>query len=190
MKTPLRIAAWFVEHLTEGLAGDLEEEFRNGRSAAWYRRQAILAILSSLFAAFRRGWLYGFLAFLWAIAADLLENGVLRYTHWWIPMPWPWSLVSEISAHAAVHFCLAAAGLFLVLLPSVRFRVSRFPPRARAALLLLLAGEIAIVAALQTATLPMFSGAADPFLCFLAALLSVPGAVPPRSLVGDGAVSQ
>lgn len=48
-KNPPTIATWMLEHLTvgrkdEALAGDLLEEFRCGRPAAWYWRQVLVAI--------------------------------------------------------------------------------------------------------------------------------------------------
>jgi hypothetical protein len=46
---PPALATWLVEHLipgdNEALTGDLIEQFRQGRSIAWYWRQAIVAIL-------------------------------------------------------------------------------------------------------------------------------------------------
>ena len=47
---PPSAAAWLLEHLggeNEALAGDLLEEFRRGRSAAWYWRQVLVAIVVS-----------------------------------------------------------------------------------------------------------------------------------------------
>jgi hypothetical protein len=50
---PIALATWMLEHLTfgstnESLAGDLLEELRSGRSAGWYWRQALSAIVVSL----------------------------------------------------------------------------------------------------------------------------------------------
>jgi hypothetical protein len=49
---PPRLAAWLLERLASGptresLIGDLEEKYRGGRSAVWYWRQAIVAMLLS-----------------------------------------------------------------------------------------------------------------------------------------------
>jgi len=49
MRRPPRLASWLVEHLAsryqrEALLGDLFEEYRCGRSRAWYWRQAALAL--------------------------------------------------------------------------------------------------------------------------------------------------
>jgi len=50
---PPALATWLVEHLVPGdkreaLSGDLLEQFNQGRSAAWYWRQVLLAILVGL----------------------------------------------------------------------------------------------------------------------------------------------
>ena len=48
-KHPPRLAAFLLNHLTDNgpLAGDLEEEYRGGRSAAWYWRQVAFAIFAA-----------------------------------------------------------------------------------------------------------------------------------------------
>jgi len=48
------LATWMLEHLTppprnESLSGDLLEEFQSGRSAGWYWRQVVSAIVVRLF---------------------------------------------------------------------------------------------------------------------------------------------
>jgi hypothetical protein len=45
---PPRLASLLLNYLTDNapLAGDLEEEYRAGRSAAWYWRQVLLAVLA------------------------------------------------------------------------------------------------------------------------------------------------
>jgi hypothetical protein len=47
---PPRLATWLLQHLAssprrESLVGDLIEQYRNGRSATWYWRQVLTAIL-------------------------------------------------------------------------------------------------------------------------------------------------
>jgi hypothetical protein len=49
-RTPPRLAAWLVKHFgpayhRESLVGDLQEEYQNGRTPAWYWRQAGSALL-------------------------------------------------------------------------------------------------------------------------------------------------
>jgi hypothetical protein len=48
---PPRLATWLLQHLAsspkpESLVGDLIEQYRNGRSATWYWRQVLTAILA------------------------------------------------------------------------------------------------------------------------------------------------
>ena len=49
-RVPPRIAMWLLKHLgpgyrSESLAGDLYEEYQHDRKAAWYWRQATVAIV-------------------------------------------------------------------------------------------------------------------------------------------------
>jgi hypothetical protein len=61
---PLRLLQWILEHLEAGnggdaLTGDLAEEFRSGRSAMWYWRQVIGALLIGWLNAMRSHRLWG-----------------------------------------------------------------------------------------------------------------------------------
>jgi hypothetical protein len=49
IKTPPRVATWLLHHLGpryhgDSLAGDLFEEYQQGRSRTWYWRQVIVAV--------------------------------------------------------------------------------------------------------------------------------------------------
>ena len=49
---PPRVATWLLERLASGpkresLIGDLAEQYRRGRSSAWYWRQVFMALLVS-----------------------------------------------------------------------------------------------------------------------------------------------
>lgn len=60
-KNPPTIATWMLEHLTPGrkkeaLAGDLLEEFRRERPAAWYWRQVLVAIVVGFAEELRTQW--------------------------------------------------------------------------------------------------------------------------------------
>ena len=50
---PPRVAAWLLERLASGptresLIGDLAEQYRRGRSSAWYWRQTLGSILARM----------------------------------------------------------------------------------------------------------------------------------------------
>jgi hypothetical protein len=74
---PPQLATWLLERLTpgnknEGLAGDLVEEFKQGRSVAWYWRQVLGAIGVRFANQLRgQGGAMGF-AIVWTCAAALL----------------------------------------------------------------------------------------------------------------------
>jgi hypothetical protein len=60
-RKPPRLANWLLDRLGPArqnppLAGDLLEEFRRGRSAAWFWRQTLVAILTSLGQSLRLYW--------------------------------------------------------------------------------------------------------------------------------------
>jgi hypothetical protein len=59
---PPALATWMLEHMlwggrNEALAGDLLEEFQRRRSATWYWRQVLGAILASFSSELRADWL-------------------------------------------------------------------------------------------------------------------------------------
>jgi hypothetical protein len=87
-ETPPRAARWMLEHWKAGadreaLAGDLLEEFRAGRGAGWYWRQAMAAVA------------IGFAHELWA--RRLVAAFALLYC---VPMPWLWLCGLVYAAHA------------------------------------------------------------------------------------------
>jgi hypothetical protein len=58
---PPVLASWFIHHVRfakvdDALAGDLLEQFHQGRSSSWYCRQVIFAILVGFATAVRRQW--------------------------------------------------------------------------------------------------------------------------------------
>ena len=75
---PPKLATFLIERLAGGqpvLLGDLEEEYRSGRSRWWYWREALSVIAWSLIGVTRRHPV----KFLRAIAALLIANGVAAY---------------------------------------------------------------------------------------------------------------
>jgi hypothetical protein len=70
---PPALATWLVEHLSRGgkneaLAGDLLEQFSQGRSVAWYWRQALIAIALNFVSKWRILALAGAFTTAWAFA--------------------------------------------------------------------------------------------------------------------------
>ena len=81
MKTtkPPALATWLVEHAcpgppNEALAGDLAEQFSQGRSSYWYWRQALVAVLL--------GYAKDWRLFAWAAAVTLLWAAVVNDGHY------------------------------------------------------------------------------------------------------------
>lgn len=138
---PPAIASWVLEHLTrrtgnEALAGDLAQEFAQGRSAAWYWRQVLLAILVSLVGKLHAAsFVLGF-ALLWSVVVTLfwgryffpseIQLILQRAPSWYAQFSWPWSTIFEISLFAALHTTYAVAGLSTYLLLSGQFNIPGF----------------------------------------------------------------
>jgi hypothetical protein len=90
---PPPLATWLLNHLRHGdedeaLLGDLLEDFRRGRSAAWYWRQVLAAILVGLLQALRHRWATVCFAILWTCGIALL----------FIKNPWPLPQVYSLLA--------------------------------------------------------------------------------------------
>src|ERR1700761_8706539 len=87
-KQPPAAANWLLRHLTlgeanEALAGDLLEEFQDGRSVGWYWSQVLVAVaLSWLRESFARtsvlafAILWSMLAPSWYVWTDKIQNDV------------------------------------------------------------------------------------------------------------------
>ena len=109
---PPSLATWLLEHLirredNEALAGDLSEEFAQGRSVTWYWYQVFVAILVALSKELRTRWV--------TILFAVLVSGVVSYRQiwhsfefeglftWGIKLPWPVSLVFTIALWSAAE---------------------------------------------------------------------------------------
>jgi hypothetical protein len=141
---PPAVATWVLEHadVDEGLAGDLAEQYRNGRSPLWYWRQSLFAtILFSSGTLVTHKWLAvrailtGWLAWAtlslvrhqvpaWLAAMDPAAAGawsapavsVLRYTTW-IAVGW---IVGRLHRPYQAAMVMAYVGFTLMMsLPAV-----------------------------------------------------------------------
>src|SRR5579872_6451628 len=102
---PPLIATWLLDHfvpggLDEGLAGDLCEEFRAGRSTGWYWRQVSSAIAIGMYRAkFGRAavfaLLWSLLAPTWLLMVATVENKAHLSTRFY-RMDWPWSTICDL----------------------------------------------------------------------------------------------
>src|SRR6266478_5687261 len=138
---PPALATWLVEHLmprgrNEGLAGDLLEQFSHGRSAAWYWRQALAAILIGfsrelpmlVVAVGVTGLWVGALAQLIVYGrAWISSTAIESVLGWGVRLPWPASLgfafaftMAFITAINAVPL-LTALSIYLVVMRSFSF---------------------------------------------------------------------
>ena len=89
MKTlePPRLSTWLLErlaprHKRESLVGDLREQYHDGRSVWWFRRQVLTTIVAGVAADIRAHKLLAVRAFVIGCAAFLFllsSYGALRY---------------------------------------------------------------------------------------------------------------
>jgi hypothetical protein len=168
--SPPRLAAWLLDRLTSGpkresLIGDLAEQYRRGRSAAWYWRQVLVAVLVSTtrdirghkLAAVRAvvvswmflipwifftGWLYGSTRF-WVI--DTLRGSARLQDLW-----------NVYQAPLLIMWCLGSA--------MIGWIIARMEPNCRAGMLFVCAASqlpfsvrsVAAIWNLANAGLPFF----------------------------------
>jgi hypothetical protein len=139
MKTsgPPRAAAWLLDHLVPGsmndaLAGDLAEEFGR-RGAAWYWRQVMLAIAIGFLRHIRSECVSIGFSFVWIYASEefIRRSGKWWFgdwwqAAWWIRLPWPWSLVVEVTHGILDALIPLALGLAAYLIAARRFSFRGF----------------------------------------------------------------
>lgn len=137
--TPPRLAVWLLEHLIPGerndaLAGDLLEEFRSGRSAAWYWRQVLSCIAITNTRVVKAHAAALLFAGLWALLGPawfpLARLGTFpRLDHAILNLAWPWSAICHLGLafFFLISFVWAGLLLYLVLesLTVGRFSFSR-----------------------------------------------------------------
>jgi hypothetical protein len=124
---PPATATWLLDHWTPGkrneaLAGDLLEEFQNGRSARWYWSQVILAIALGWFREFlARPGLLAFAA-IWSMAApswfvltDRIQVDAI--TILFSKLVYPWSILGYFALSLIlplIFIWIGAAGYLLL----------------------------------------------------------------------------
>jgi hypothetical protein len=119
------LATWLLEHIVPGekdaIAGDLVEEFRNGRSRAWFWRQALTVIFLALCSESYRQRSAIVFAMLWAGIISVSWRHLLFASQfqslvaWGIRRDWPESMVYSVGIFCAVNVLLVWAGLIVYL---------------------------------------------------------------------------
>jgi hypothetical protein len=124
---PPSTATWLLEHLTPGerneaLAGDLLEEFRNGRSARWYWRQVVMAIVIESFRdtlsnprALAFAALWSMLAPAWLVFTDKIEINTNVFEVFRLHFPWSMLCYLGLSLTTWLIFIWTGVLLYLVL---------------------------------------------------------------------------
>ncbi|TAM81535.1 MAG: hypothetical protein EPN47_12335 [Acidobacteria bacterium] len=124
---PPALAAWMLEHMqwggrNEALAGDLLEEFQRRRSASWYWRQVMGALVASVAGELRQHWkllgLEAVLVLVWTYYSLLF----LRFTQERF-----WALAFEPHGRSLYWVLVRCSGIVALVLPlTVYLAVKRF----------------------------------------------------------------
>ena len=115
-RRPPILADWLLDHLgytrrNAALAGDLLEEFRNGRSAAWYWRQTFSVIANG----FPRH-VASLAPYLLAVSAGYAVQFPLSYALWWFGFPR--EVTKPLWARVCLYALMQAAGWFASAAPT------------------------------------------------------------------------
>ena len=176
---PPALAAWILQHLTPrgdfgheagALAGDLLEEYKCGRSAAWFWRQALAAVAIAWYRRFRASRaavafaaLWSMLAPAWVMLVGRIVSQTLDSTHI-ASIAWPWSSLFPLAESIALNLAFVWAGV-LVFRSSQLARDRKFDSRMlwRSLLLTLTVFNVAYIAGFGVMTLVAHpSSSADP----------------------------
>lgn len=129
---PPRIATWMLEHSAlaencDALAGDLLEEFRAGRSAGWYWRQALYAFVVGWFTrlnARRKALIFALLwstlAPAWAAVIDRVQHASGLREHIW-RMDGQFSTLSAFFIWLLLNLAFLWTGLLVYFLVQAHF---------------------------------------------------------------------
>lgn len=114
-RRPPALAVWLLDRLgytrqNAALAGDLLEEFRNGRSAGWYWRQT-LAVIAAGFSQH----LASIAPYVLAVSAGFAVQFSLSYALW--SLGWPPAVRGSGWAKAGLWTLMQAAGWFAAAAP-------------------------------------------------------------------------
>ena len=127
---PPSLATWMLEHFVpggrdEGLAGDLCEEFRSGRSTIWYWRpvSSVIAIgwyraAGSIGTAAIFALLWSMLAPAWLLAVASVEQHADLGSRFW-RMNWPWSTVCDLGLLLLADVLFIWIGIVLYMGPDL-----------------------------------------------------------------------
>jgi hypothetical protein len=161
---PPSLATWLLEHLlpsggNEPLAGDLSEGYSQGRSAVWYWRQVLVAIMAGFSKELRARWVMLMFA---AIVSSALPWKHIWHSSdfqfvivWGTRLPWPASFffsVAFLSVFEAVVLLVAVS----VYLRAIRsFNLRSFSKGPSIALLILIFGNIGVMSLSVTQLSPL-----------------------------------
>jgi hypothetical protein len=128
-REPPATATWLLEHLTlgkrnEALAGDLLEEFQNGRTAGWYWSQVIVAIALASFRYYLAHPSLPTFAAIWSMAApswfvftDKIQTDADVINVLFSRLVYPWSILGYfvLSLTLPLIFIWIGAAVYLLL---------------------------------------------------------------------------
>jgi hypothetical protein len=132
---PPALATWLLEHLlphdkNEALAGDLLERFGQERSAIWYWRQVLAAVMVDLLHEVRVRWI----AICWAV----VYSSAVPWRHIWVTpqfqflftfpigLLWPYSRIAQVVLFTLFETVLLVIALGLYLATVRHFNARRF----------------------------------------------------------------
>jgi hypothetical protein len=127
---PPSLATWMLDHAVpggrdEGLAGDLLEEFRAGRSEGWYWRQVFSATVIGFTRMLGGNGALIIFAALWSLFAPawlLIVTRAEEHYHLnqrFYRMDWPWSTLCDMGLLLVANLAFVWVGIVLYLFPDL-----------------------------------------------------------------------